>query len=441
MESQQRGDRIAEFQVLGATTVIFLSFIVLASILRQRTGKTFQKLLLAGAALLLSAAVASNVTLSTLLQTQSADLIILSKKIQATFDILFALVIGAFLVVTSTPRINSLRDFRQHMVKEFPNSYVVYSFVMALGLFSVLSVRPEVAFPPQGGFSILFPLWFLVMTTVTMSTIMVYIPYKLLGYLHVVQPPRSVARDTTFILLGLEGFTVTEFFTEVAYPTLFPSLAFDVRIVGFLVEVLLIALVAFAVRERRFLQELLAPVPEAHLDTAPSFRLEGGYTYLIQEAEPAHALEIFTDMVTHGVRGLCITRQQPERVAEAYGLEKTPVLWLSRAVAHANCVRPTPAENVAMAIDHFLEISPGSVVVLDGVEYLMAHNDFPSVLTLLHDLNERVSITDSILLLPVDPGAFDDREFALLRRDLRRLPEGVRPGPPVAEVAPPASGR
>ncbi len=215
----------------------------------------------------------------------------------------------------------------------------------------------------------------------------------------------------------------------------FPSLGFDVRISGFLVEVLLMALVAFAVRERRFLQDLLAPVPEADLDTDPSFRLEGGYTYLVEEEEPSHAFDIFTDMVTHGVRGLCITRQQPERVAEAYGLEKTPVLWLSRAVTHPSCVRPTPAENVAMAIDRFLEISPGSVVVLDGVEYLMAHNDFPSVLTLLHDLNERVSLTNSVLLLPVDPGTFDPREFALLRRDLRQLPSAGRT-PSAVELAP-----
>jgi archaellum biogenesis ATPase FlaH len=74
-----------------------------------------------------------------------------------------------------------------------------------------------------------------------------------------------------------------------------------------------------------------------------------------------------------------------------------------------------------MAIDHFLEVSPGSVVLLDGVEYMVAHNDFPSILTLLHDLNEKVSVTNSILLIPVDPKALEEREFTLLRRDLKLL--------------------
>ncbi len=403
---------------MGATTAIFLSIVIVVAILRQRTGKTFQKMLLVVAAILLSAAVASNIAITTILRPESpGSFIVLSKRVQATFDILFAVAIGAFLVVTSSPEINSARDFRRHIVKDFPNSYVVYTFIMALGLFSVLTTTADVQTTIEGGYIILFPLWFVVMTTITMSTIMIYIPYKLLGYLHRVKPPRTVVHDTYLIMLGLEGYTVTEFLTEVA----FPNLGFDFRISGFLLEVILIGLVAFAVREKLFLQELLSPLPEAHLETARTFHLEEGYSYIVKEAEPSYTLEVFKDLVTHGVRGLFITRQQPERIAEAHGLEKTPILWLSRVVSNPNCVRPTPPENVAMTIDHFLEISPRSVVLLDGVEYLISHNDFPSILTLLHDLNEKVAVTASILLLPVDPQAFDEKEYTLLKRDIRVL--------------------
>ncbi|MFQ5837351.1 MAG: DUF835 domain-containing protein [Thermoplasmata archaeon] len=409
-------------EYLGASAAIFLSIVIVAAILRQRTGKTFQKMLLVSAAILLSAAVASNIAINILVRPVSLEsFIILSKRVQATFDILFALAIGAFLVVTSKPEINSVKDFRRYMIDDFPNSYVVYTFIMALGLFSVLTTTATVQFTAEGGYVILFPPWFVVTMTIIVSTIMIYIPYNLLGYLRKVKPPRAIVHDTHFIILGLEGYTATEFLTEIA----FPNLGYDVRVVGFLVEVLLIALVALAVRERRFLQDLLAPVPEAHLDTARSFHLEEGFSYIVPESEPSHSFEVFKDVVTHGVRGLCITRQQPDKVAQAYGLERTPILWLSRVVSNPNCVRPTPPENVAMAIDHFLEVSPKSVVLLDGVEYLVAHNEFSSVLTLLHDLNERVSVSDSILLLPLDPKAFDEREFTLLKRDLRMLEAGV----------------
>jgi hypothetical protein len=132
-----------------------------------------------------------------------------------------------------------------------------------------------------------------------------------------------------------------------------------------------------------------------------------------------------------------VTRQHPDRVAQAYGLEKTPILWLSRVVSEKNCVRPTPPENVAMAIDHFLEMSEGSVVLLDGVEYLVSHNDFASILTLLHDLNERVSLTNAVLLLPVDPHAIEVREFNLLKRDLRILYPGASAASQASDEAPP----
>lgn len=405
-------------EYLGAAIAIFLSILIVVSIKRQRTRKTFQKKLLASAVLLLSAAVASNIGISILLEPASPEsFIILSKRVQATFDILFALAIGAFLVVTSTPEINSARDFKRYMMREFPNSYVFYSFIMLLGLTSVLLTTATVEFTAEGGYIIRFPEWFLIFTTVITLTIMLYIPYKLLGYLHKRKPSRAIVRNTHLIILGLEGYTITEFLTEVAVS----SLGFDFRVFGFLLNVLLIGLVAYAVRERSFLHELLAPLPEADLDTAPTFQIEQGYGYIIREREPSRSFEMFEDMVTHGVRGLCITRLQPEKVARAYGLERTPVLWLSRVVSDPNCIRPTPPENVAMAIHHFLEMNPRSVVLLDGVEYLIAHNDFPSVLTLLHDVNEKTSLTDSVLLLPIDSEALDVREFNMLRRDLRVL--------------------
>lgn len=79
-QKPQRGDRILEY--FGATTAIFLSIIIVAAILRQRTGRTFQKMLLVAAAILLSAAVASNIAIGTLLRPENPEsFIVLSKRI------------------------------------------------------------------------------------------------------------------------------------------------------------------------------------------------------------------------------------------------------------------------------------------------------------------------------------------------------------------------
>ena len=396
--------------------------VLVAALVRQRTGKAFQKKLLIGAILLLLAAVVSNLVINFVLRPGSPEgIIVLSKRVQGTFDILFALAIGAFLVVMTRPQINTFRDFQSYLVSEFPNSYHIYAFIQGLAIFSILTTSATVEFTGLTTYIITFPPWFLVMMLVAAGSYLIYVPYNLLGYLRTTNPAPRVKRNTYLILVALQGYSVTEVLTEVVLP----NMGIDIRLLGFLINVGLLSLVAFALRERGFVQEFLVPVPEAHLDTAPSFDLDRGFAYLVPEDNPSHSLEIFTDMVTHGVRGLCVTRQPPDRVAQAYGLEKTPILWLSRILSDPNCVRPTPPENIAMAIDHFLERSKGSVVLLDGVEYLIAHNDFASILTLLHDLNERVSLTDAVLLLPVDPHAIEEREFNLLKRDLRVLYPGA----------------
>jgi hypothetical protein len=408
--------------------------VLVVALLRQRTGKAFQKNLLVGAILLLLAAVVSNLVINFVLRPGSAEsVIVLSKRVQATFDLLFALAIGAFLVVMTRPQINTFRDFQGYMVNEFPNAYLIYAFIQVLGIFSVLTTSATVEFTGMTTYIISFPPWFLIMMLVAAASFLIYVPYNLLGYLRATNPAPRVKRNTYLILVALQGYSVTEVLTEVVLP----NMGIDIRLLGFLINVALLSLVAFAVRERGFVQEFLVPVPEAHLETAPSFDMEGGFAYLIPEDTPAHSLEIFKDMVTHGVRGLCVTRQHPDRVAQAYGLEKTPILWLSRVVSEKNCVRPTPPENVAMAIDHFLEMSEGSVVLLDGVEYLVSHNDFASILTLLHDLNERVSLTNAVLLLPVDPHAIEVREFNLLKRDLRILYPGASAASQASDEAPP----
>jgi archaellum biogenesis ATPase FlaH len=86
-----------------------------------------------------------------------------------------------------------------------------------------------------------------------------------------------------------------------------------------------------------------------------------------------------------------------------------------------------------MAVEHFISVGENPVVLLDGFEYLVSHNDFQSVLALLHDLNENVSIRESILLVPLDPKALSEREFALIKRELQVIeaPKGPRLGPRV----------
>jgi len=159
--------------------------------------------------------------------------------------------------------------------------------------------------------------------------------------------------------------------------------------------------------------------------------LEAGSSYVILEERCERSFGIFRDLVLAGSPGLCITRELPLKVQARYGLERQPVLWLSRNLEGEDVLRPTPAEGVSLAIEHFVAGVQSGVVVLDGLEYLVGHNDFRSILALVNDLTEIVAIHGAILLIPVNPKALDPQEVALLCRSLAQLP-----GAPVGVPSP-----
>jgi len=421
---------------LSAASALFLSFLVVSAIARQRTRQTFRKHVLLSAVLLLVCAIISNVLIGIFIASASGDPqaaeggIVLTKRLQATFDYLFGIAIGAFSVVATTPSIGSRRDFVRYMVEEFPNSYVFYVFVLAIGLVSII-VSP-VTVVSTAPTIISFEPYVLFISGFAVMTIVLYATYRFITHLHRTNPGASIRRDTYLIILGISGFAIGELLFEVVLP----NYGLDLRSPGFIVEMALVGLIAYGTRGRSFLQDLLEPTAEANLLTKPAFSLEAGLTYAIPERDATHAYEIFKDLDTHGAHGLCITRRSPKAVMAEYGLERTPVLWLSRVATEKNALRPSPPEKVAMAIEHFLELSENTAVLLDGLEYLVSHNDFGSILALLHDLNESVVMHEAILLVPFDPAVFNQREIALIRREVRFVGEMARELHPITKIPP-----
>ncbi|HYT18266.1 MAG TPA: DUF835 domain-containing protein [Thermoplasmata archaeon] len=421
---------------MSAASALFLSGLIIVAVARQKTHRAFQKHVLLFAISLLVCAVIANVLISIYitepgqgLQGSITEGIKLSKRVQATFDYLFAITIGAFIVIATTPGISTRKDFWRFMTDEFPNSYVFYVFIMVVTIVAiwvspvqVLSANPTI---------ISFEPYFLFVNGFAVATLILYAPYRFIVHMRRTNPGEEVRRDTFLVIFGISGFAVGELLFEI----LLPNIGVDLRAPGFIVEMALVGLIAFAVREKSFLQELIVPEAEAHLLTKPTYSLDRGYTYVVLERDASEAFEIFKDFVTHGTQGLCITRRAPKAVMTEYGLERTPILWLSRVATEKNAVRPSPPEKVALAVEHFIEVSEHCVVLLDGLEYLVSHNDFGSVLALLHDLNESVAMREAILLVPFDPTAFNEREIALVRREVRLLGSMAEEFGPVAKLS------
>ena len=184
--------------------------------------------------------------------------------------------------------------------------------------------------------------------------------------------------------------------------------------------------------ERKGLRSLLRKrdekggVEEART-SAKMFELHRGFSYLVKETKPHRSFEIFVDQVTHNIPGLCVTRQHPTIIRNQWGLEKTPIIWLSNQLGKVY-VNPTNIGILSDTIIRFVEKSGDSIVLIDGVEFLIVNNDFDKVLRMVHHVTEAVMENRSRLIISVDPRTLETRELALLERNMEIIEaEEARP--------------
>ncbi len=148
--------------------------------------------------------------------------------------------------------------------------------------------------------------------------------------------------------------------------------------------------------------------------------MEEGVCYVVKERKPLLAYRMFEGSIAEGSPGLCVTRQFPEKVRDAFELGETRILWLSHTPGkdHHN---PTSIGTLATVISSFIERYKKCIVLIDGLEYLVINNGFQQVLRFVEHINEQVMQSKSTVLIPISPNAFSEQELALLERNVETI--------------------
>ena len=149
----------------------------------------------------------------------------------------------------------------------------------------------------------------------------------------------------------------------------------------------------------------------------PEYDLKPGFTYLVKEKKPELSLEMFVDMVRHGSSGLCLSRQHPKYLKEKVLKGSFDVYWLT-SMEGRNNIDPTNLGILRHVFIRFIEENERAVVILDGLELLITHNDFPKVLRVINNLIEQVMQKNVTFILSIDERTLDERELALLERNM-----------------------
>jgi len=144
--------------------------------------------------------------------------------------------------------------------------------------------------------------------------------------------------------------------------------------------------------------------------------LRPGYLYIFKARKPDRILRLYHDFARSGGDVLCVTRLHPDQLKEDFGILPEKVLWLSNSVGTRN-VNPQNVGILTDSLIRYFEKGSNSVVILDGLEYLVMQNDFAKVLRFLNYLYESVAVSKGILVTAVDPRAFSTQELAFLEKN------------------------
>jgi tetratricopeptide (TPR) repeat protein len=185
--------------------------------------------------------------------------------------------------------------------------------------------------------------------------------------------------------------------------------------------------------------------------------IEKGFNYLIYEEKTDLTFKIFSELVTAGSPGLCITTLYPAKLKKIYDMGNARVLWLSDSKDEPDTLSPTRLDfEITRELTRFIKEQKAGVIMLDGFGYLTLENEFDKVRKFIKRTNDLASMNQATFIVVVNPDAFSKETVTTLSRDFdkveeavnlagapkkpepKREPEAPSPQPAVAPVAPAA---
>ena len=159
------------------------------------------------------------------------------------------------------------------------------------------------------------------------------------------------------------------------------------------------------------------PVDDVPLERKTQ-KLKVGHSYLIEEEKPVKCFEYFVDNLNMGLKGIAIIRLNPKRVRDNYDVGEAQMLWLTdREGDPENRITPG-LEKIIYKIEDFLN-SPGkSILLIDGLDYLISNNSFDAVLRFLRRLIDEISESDTVFLMSLTPETIDEQGLKILEREM-----------------------
>ncbi|MFW9854871.1 MAG: MEDS domain-containing protein [Candidatus Thorarchaeota archaeon] len=149
------------------------------------------------------------------------------------------------------------------------------------------------------------------------------------------------------------------------------------------------------------------------------FNIQEGEVYLVEETKPVFAKSVFSDIMKTGYSGLAISRT-PEEVYRRDLEGNYEFLWLAQMAT--NCIWNNDPSTIIKEIEVTITGMPAkSVILLERMDYLVAHEGFNNILLFVCKLKEIAYLYNSIIILCIDASTLNKEEFRLLEQETKRI--------------------
>ncbi|NJF25741.1 DUF835 domain-containing protein [Thermococcus sp. Bubb.Bath] len=213
-----------------------------------------------------------------------------------------------------------------------------------------------------------------------------------------------------FLAFGVAGRTVDLIadFVQVPYAGYLYVFFYGVSIVG-----VIYTMVVYVIRLENSYIPLASTSPSQPSPQDKKDALTGAYLIMGSRGKMFEVLNVIKSFQ----RPTIVFTRNPNFYSEL-GDFVVPV-WITQVTDKG--ISPTALHVIQDNAIRFVRERPGSLVVIDCLEYLLLYSDFTSVFKFLINLKDHVTSAGSTLVVFADGEALDERERALLLREFEPL--------------------
>jgi len=151
-------------------------------------------------------------------------------------------------------------------------------------------------------------------------------------------------------------------------------------------------------------------------------KLLRGNSYLIADKNNLSSIDLLFNLASDDFNGLFITRGNLDQIKRQISTLKNIDIALLSGTDVEESERITNLEILKEKIDYFTAKNKKSVILLDGVHYLISRFSFNNYINFLYDLNDIISKNKAILFVRIDPSIIDTKQMAIIENELLILP-------------------